>query len=89
MFSYTLHLSLPNLDTEANNFFHRAHELNDAALLTRYYTQHALYPYIDSVSYIRHFINIQSVKQWNILFVCLFVCLFDLILYIPSTIFQL
>ena len=40
--------SLRNLDIGANKFYDRAHELNDAALLARCYTQHALRPYIDS-----------------------------------------
>ena len=34
--------SLHNLDIEANKFYDKAHRLYDAALLTRYYTQHAL-----------------------------------------------
>ena len=37
-----------NLDIEANEFYDRTHRLDDAALLTRCYTQHALQPYIDS-----------------------------------------
>ena len=40
--------SLRNLDIEANKFKDRAHRLYDAAILTRCYTQHALWPYIDS-----------------------------------------
>ena len=40
--------SLRNLDIEAYKFYDRAHRLYDAAILTRYYTQHALRPYIDS-----------------------------------------
>ena len=36
------------LDTEANKFHVRNHQLYDAALLTRCYTQHALRPFIDS-----------------------------------------
>ena len=54
--------SLRYLDTEANEFYYRAHKLNDAALLTRCYTQHALHPYIDSeINHIRLFIKIQFV----------------------------
>ena len=50
--------SLYNLDIEANKFYDRAHRLNDAAILTRCYTQHALRPYIDSeINHIRHFIK--------------------------------
>ena len=56
--------SLRNLDIEANNFYDRAHQLYDAALLTRCYTQHALRPYIDSKNnHIRHFIKIQFVNK--------------------------
>ena len=36
------------LDTEANKFYDRNHQLYDAAILTRCYTQHALRPFIDS-----------------------------------------
>ena len=36
------------LDTEANKFYDRNHQLYDAALLTRSYTQHAFCPFIDS-----------------------------------------
>ena len=39
--------SLRNLDIKANKFYDRAYRLYDAALLTRCYTQHALWPYID------------------------------------------
>ena len=35
---------LRSLDTEANKFDDSTHQLNDAALLTRRYTQHALRP---------------------------------------------
>ena len=34
------------LDTEANKFYDRNHQLYDAALLTRCFTQHALRPFI-------------------------------------------
>ena len=33
------------LDTQANKFYDRNHQLYDAALLTRCYTQHALRPF--------------------------------------------
>ena len=47
------------LDTEANKFYDRNHQLYDAALLTRCYTQHALRPFIDSeINHKRHFIKI-------------------------------
>ena len=56
--------SLLNLDIEANKFYDRNHQLYDAALLTRCYTQHALRPYIDSkINHIRHFIKIQFVNK--------------------------
>ena len=56
--------SLRNLDIEANKFYDRAHRLYDAAILTLCYTQHALWPYIDSqINHIRHFIKIQFVNK--------------------------
>ena len=42
--------ALRSLDTEANRFYDRNHQMYDAALLTRCYTQHALRPFIDSES---------------------------------------
>ena len=46
------------LDTEANKFYDRNHQLYDAALLTRCYTQHALRPFIDTeTNHKRHFIK--------------------------------
>ena len=61
----TFSISSPcNLDIEANKFYDRAHRLYDAAILTRCYTQHALWPYIDSqINHIRHFIKIQFVNK--------------------------
>ena len=41
---------LRSLDTEANRFYDRNHQMYEAALLTRFYTQHALRPFIDSES---------------------------------------
>ena len=56
--------SLRNLDIGANKFYDRAHRLYDAALLTRCYTQHALWPYKDfKMNHIRHFIKIQLVNE--------------------------
>ena len=56
--------ALRNLDIEAYKFYDRAHWLNDAALLTRCYTQHALRQYIDSkINHIRHFIKIKFVNK--------------------------
>ena len=52
------------LDTEANKFYDRNHQLYDAALLTRCYTQHALRPFIDSeINHKRHFIKIPSINK--------------------------
>ena len=56
--------SLRYLDIETNTFYDRAHRLYDAAILTQCYTQHALWPYIDSeINHIRHFIKIQFVNK--------------------------
>ena len=56
--------SLRNLDIEANELYDRAHQLYDAAILTRCYTQHALWPYIDSeINHIMHFIKIQFINK--------------------------
>ena len=50
---------LHSLDTEADILYDRNHQMYDAALLTRSYTQHALRPFIDFESnHIRHFIKI-------------------------------
>ena len=52
------------LDTEANKFYDRNHQLYDAALLTRCYTQHALRPFIDSeINHKRHFIKIPFINK--------------------------
>ena len=52
------------LDEPANKFYYRKHDLYEAALLTRCYTQHALRPYIDSeINHIRHFIKIPSINK--------------------------
>ena len=51
------------MDTEANRFYDRNHQMYDAALLTRCYTQHALRPFIDSESnHIRSFIKIPFIN---------------------------
>ena len=56
--------SLRKLDDEANKFYDRKHDLYEAALLTRCYTQHALLPYIDSeINHIRHFIQIPFINK--------------------------
>ena len=52
------------LVTEANKFYDRNHQLYDAALLTRCYTQHALRPFIDSeTNHKRHFIKIPFINK--------------------------
>ena len=56
--------SFRKLDDEANKFYDRKHDLYEAALLTRCYTQHALRPYIDSeINHIRHFIKIPFINK--------------------------
>ena len=56
--------SLRRLDEEVNKFYDRKHDLYEAALLTRRYTQHALRPYIDSViNHIRHSIKILFINK--------------------------
>ena len=57
-------LVLRILDTKANKFYDRNHQLYDAALLTRCYTQHALRPVIDSeTNHKRHFIEIPFINK--------------------------
>ena len=52
------------LGTEANKFYDRNHQLYDAALLTRCYTQHALRSFIDSeINHKRHFIKIPFINK--------------------------
>ena len=52
------------LDTEANKFYDRNHQLYDAARLTRCYTQHALRPFIDSeTNHKRYFIKIPFINK--------------------------
>ena len=52
------------LDTEANKFYDRNHQMYDAALLTRCYTQHALRLFIDSeTNHKRHFIKILFINK--------------------------
>ena len=61
----SLHIAvLRSLDTEANRFYDRNHQMYDAALLTRCYTQHALRPFIDSESnHIRRFTKIPFINN--------------------------
>ena len=56
--------SLRKLDNEANKFYDRKHDLYEAALLTRCYTQRALRRYIDSeINHIKHFIKIPFINK--------------------------
>ena len=56
--------SLRKLDDEANKFYDRKHNLYEAALLTRCYTQHILRPYIVSeINIIRQFIKIPFINK--------------------------
>ena len=49
---------------EANKFYDRNHQIYDAALLIRCYTQHALRPLIDSeINHQRHFIKIPFINK--------------------------
>ena len=57
---YSFIAPLRNIEIEANKLFDRALWFYDAARLTRCYTQHALWPYIDSeTNHIENFIKIQ------------------------------
>ena len=62
MLSFLSSLPIPVLrilDIEANRFYDRNHQMYEAALLTRCYTQHALHLLIDSeINHKRHFIKI-------------------------------
>ena len=52
------------LDTAVNKFYDRNHQLYDAALLTRCFTQHALRPFIDSeTNHKRHFTEIPFINK--------------------------
>ena len=69
MLSFLSSLLIPVLrilDLEANRFYDRNHQMYEAALLTRCYTQHALRPFIDAeINHQRHFIKTPSlIKKW-------------------------
>ena len=52
------------LDIEANRFYNRNHQMYEAALLTRCYTQHVLLLFIDSeINHKRHFIKIPFINK--------------------------
>ena len=67
MLSFFSSLPIPVLsilDIEANRFYDRNHQMYEAALLTRYHTQHALRPFIDSeINHQRHFIKIPFINK--------------------------
>ena len=52
------------LDIEANRFYDRNHQMYEAALLTRCYTQYALRPFTDAeINHQRHFIKIPFINK--------------------------
>ena len=52
------------LDTEANKFYDRNHQMIEAALLTRCYTQQSLRPFTDAeINHQRHFIKIPFINK--------------------------
>ena len=59
MLSFLRSLPIPVLrilDIEANRFYDSNHQMYEAALLTRCYTQHALRPFIDAeINHQKHF----------------------------------
>ena len=67
MLSFLSSLLIPVLrilDIEANRFYDRKHQMYEAALLTRCYTQHALRPFIDAdINHQRHFIKIPFINK--------------------------
>ena len=67
MLSFLSSLPIPVLrilDIEANRFYDRNHQMYEAALLTRCYTQHALRPFINAENnHQRHFIKIPFINK--------------------------
>ena len=67
MLSFLSSLSIPVLrilNIEANRLYDRNHQMYEAALLTRCYTQHALRPFIDAeINHQRHFIKIPFINE--------------------------
>ena len=60
------------LDIEANRFYDRNHQMYEAALLTKCYTQHALRPLIVSeIDHKRHFIKTPFINKGIDLKICL------------------
>ena len=71
MLSFLSFLPIPVLrilEIEANMFYDRNHQMYEAALLTRCYTQHALRPFIDSeINHNTKDIEISFTKRTNLL----------------------
>ena len=67
MLSFLSSLPIPVLrilDIEANWFYDRNHQMYEAALLNKCYTQHALHPFIDAaINHQRHFIKIPFIHK--------------------------
>ena len=67
MLSFLSSLPIPVLrilDIEAYRFYDKNHQMYEAALLTRCYTQHALHPLIDSeINHKRHFIKFPFINK--------------------------
>ena len=67
MLSFLSSLPIPVLcilDIEANRFYDRNHQMYEAALLTRCYTQHAFRPFIEAeINHQRHFIKIPFINK--------------------------
>ena len=67
MLSFLRSLPIPVLhilDIEANRFYDRNHQMYEAALLTRCYTQHALRPFIDAeINHQIHLIKIPFINK--------------------------
>ena len=67
MLSFLSSLPIPVLrifDIEANRFYDRNHQMYEAALPTRCYTQYAFHPFIDAeINHQRHFIKIPFINK--------------------------
>ena len=67
MLSFLSSLPIPVLrilDIDADRFYDRNHQMYEAALLTRCYTQHVLLPFIDAeINHQRHFIKIPFISK--------------------------
>ena len=69
MLSFLSSLPIPVLlflDIEANRFYDRNHQMYEAALLTRCYTQHALRPFIDAELITKDILSksLSLIKDW-------------------------